>query len=85
MTLSAPITNLSGLLELTFIDFISAKFLETVNGSAPSLNKDALTSSSSTFDTITSHLTLFLSNIFFLTPLLRLKLFSFMFFNFYYL
>ena len=64
ITLSAPKTNLSGFLLLTFIDLISAKFLEIFNGSAPAANRN-FTSSSSTLDTIISQSILCSSKIFF--------------------
>ena len=39
-TLSALITSLSGFLLLTLIDLISAKFFETIKGSAPFAKKN---------------------------------------------
>ena len=71
---AAALTILSGFLLLTLTDFISAKFLEINNGLAPSLKRDAFTSSSSTFETITSASILLSSKIFFLTPLFEAKI-----------
>ena len=56
------------------IDFISARFFEINRGLAPSASNDSLTSSSSTFETITSLFILYLSKICFLTPLLDAKI-----------
>ena len=50
ITLSAPNTNSSYMLELTLFAFNSARFLEIISGVAPSAIKLSLIGSSSTFD-----------------------------------
>ena len=80
ITLSAPRTKRFGFLLLTLIDLISARFFEIDKGFAPSAKSEVFISSSSTFDTITSLSILYLSKIFFLTPLCDAKIILIYFF-----